>query len=309
MTHTKIEGLIAATFTPMHKDGSINHKPVWEYGRYLMENGLSGAFINGTTGEGILMTNRERKLMAEEWMKHVSGDFKNIIHIGGPSLESCKELALHAKDIGAYGVGIMGPEFFKPPTNVELVDFIEGIASQVPDLPVYYYHIPSMSGVTLSMPEFLQQASERIPNLAGIKFTHSDLMELNQCLMLEDGKYDMLSGSDETLLCSLSLGVKGAVGSTYNHLPSLYLELIESFRNGEIEKARQLQFRSVNFVSILNKYGGGVVCGKAIMNLMGMNLGPCRLPIRKLKSEQIDHLKRDLQSTHFFDMQEAVPVV
>ena len=309
MTHHKIEGLIAATFTPMHKDGSINPEPIREYSRYLINNKLSGVFINGTTGEGIMMTTRERKLIAEEWMHHASGDFKNIIHIGGPSLESCKDLAVHAGEIGAFGVGIMGPGFFKPPGNIELVNFISEIASRVPDLPVYYYHMPEMSGVSLPMPEFLQLASERIPNLAGIKFTHSDLMELNQCMMVENGKYDLLYGSDQTLICSLSLGVVGAVGSTYNLFPSIYLELIECFNNGKLEKAREMQRLSVNLVALLNKYGGGVVCGKAIMNLLGMNLGPCRLPIRNLTSKQIDQLKKDLEEMHFFNTKEIMQTI
>jgi len=309
MTQYKIQGLIAATFTPMHKDGSINPDPIREYSRYLISNNLAGAFINGTTGEGILMTTRERKQIAEEWMNHAAGDFKNIIHIGGPSIESCKELAVHAREIGAFGVGIMGPSFFKPPTVNELVIFISEIASRVPDLPVYYYHMPAMSGVSLPMPDFLQQASARIPNLVGLKFTHSDLMELNQCMMVENGKYDILYGSDETLLCSLSLGIIAAVGSTYNLLPSVYLKLMEYFRNGNLEKARDMQRLSVNLVAIMNKYGGGVVCGKSIMNLLGMNLGPCRLPIRNLTSKQIDQLRKDLEEMRFFNTKELTQTI
>ena len=306
MKQQKIQGLIAATFTPMLKDGAINPEPVREYSRYLVSNNMTGAFINGTTGEGIMMTTGERKKIAEEWMKHADGDFKNIIHIGGPSIETCKELAVHAREIGAFGVGIMGPNFFKPQAVNELVMFISEIASRVPDLPVYYYHIPVISGVNLAMPEFLRQASEKIPNLVGLKFTHSDLMELNQCMMIENGKYDILYGSDETLICSLSLGVMGAVGSTYNLMPSVYLKLMESFRDGDIEKAREMQQLSVSLVAILNKYGGGVVCGKAIMNMLEMNLGPCRLPIRNLSSSQIDQLRNDLEEIQFFNTRELM---
>ena len=131
MTQSKIEGLIAATFTPMHGDGRINPGPIRAYSHYLMEKGLSGAFINGTTGESVSLTLGERKRIAEEWMKHVNGDFRNIIHIGSYSLEDCKELALHAREIGAYGVGIMGPGFFKPPTTKELVDFVSMFVEDV----------------------------------------------------------------------------------------------------------------------------------------------------------------------------------
>jgi N-acetylneuraminate lyase len=255
------------------------------------------------------MTTSERKRIAEEWMNHVAGDFKIIIHIGGPSIESCKELAVHAGEIGAFGIGIIGPNFFRPPTVEILVEFISEIAATVPDLPVYYYHMPAMSGVYLPMQEFLQQASVEIPNLAGLKFTHLDLMELNQCMMVENGKYDLFWGSDETLLGALSLGVNAAVGSTYNLMPSVYLKLMECFREGNLEKARDLQRLSVNLVAILRKYGGGVVCGKSIMNLMGMNLGPCRLPIRNLSSSQIDQLKKDLEGIRFFNTKELMQTI
>jgi len=306
MTHNKIAGLIAATFTPMHEDGRINFVPIGAYSRFLIENGLAGAFINGTTGEGISLTLEERKLTAEEWMRHQSGDFRNIIHVGSSSLETCKDLAMHAREIGAYGIGIMGPNFFTPPTTAELLAFVSEIAMLVSDMPVYYYHIPSMSGVSLSMPAFLEQASERIPNLVGLKFTHWDLMELNRCMMVGDGKYDLLYGSDETLLCGLSLGVKGAVGSTYNQIPSVYLRLMERFGAGDLEEARAMQRISVDLVTILNRYGGGVVCGKAIMNLLGMDLGPCRLPLRNLSSDQTEELKKDLEGMSFFRMGELI---
>lgn len=301
MQYSKIEGLVAATFTPMHKDGSINPEPIAAYYKYLVENRLSGAFINGTTGEGVSLTLGERKRIAEEWLRHSGGEFRNIIHIGSNSLEACKELAVHSREIGAYGVGIMGPAFFRPPGTKELLEFISEIASCVPDLPVYYYHIPSMSGVALPMPKLLEQSSLRIPNLVGLKFTHWDLMELNQCMMVDGGRYDILYGSDETLLNSLVLGVKGAVGSTYNHIPSVYLKLMDSFRGGDLEEARAMQRISVDLVAILKRYRGGVVCGKAIMNLLGFDFGPCRLPIRNLSSQETEQVRIELEAMHFYN--------
>jgi len=151
------------------------------------------------------------------------------------------------------------------------------------------------------MPEFLQQASDQIPNLVGLKFTHFDLMEFSQCMMVEDGKFDILNGYDEILLCGLTLGAIGGVGSTYNFLSPVYHKLMEYFDAGKIEKARDMQRMSVKMIEILNKYGGAIVCGKAILNLMGLNLGPCRLPIKNLNPSEIDRLKEDLESIDFFN--------
>ena len=198
----------------------------------------------------------------------------------------------------------MGPNFFKPATVDILIEFISEVAKLVPDLPVYYYNMPSISGVYLSMPELLSKVSAKIPNFAGIKFTHHDLMEFNQCLMVEDGDFNILHGSDETLLCGLVLGAKAAVGSTYNYFSPVYHKLWEAFNNGDLEKARKMQQLSVKLVVILDKYGGGVVCGKAIMNLLGVNCGPCRLPLGNLSSSEIDQLRKDLEQINFFEISE-----
>lgn len=306
MNFDKLQGIIVAPFTPMHKDGSINHNPIEEYAGFLKSNKINGAFINGTTGEGISMTTDERKKIAEEWVKTATDDFKIIVHVGGPSLETCKILAKHAKEIGAYAIALMGPNFFKPATVDILIEFMSEVAKLVPDLPVYYYHMPSMSGVYLSMPELLTKVSVKIPNFAGVKFTHNDLMEFNQCLMIKNGneKFNILHGYDETLLCGLALGAKAAVGSTYNYFSPVYHKLWESFNNGDLEEASKMQQLSVKLVAILNKYGGGVVCGKAIMNLMGMNCGLCRLPLGNLSSSEINQLRKDLEQINFFKISE-----
>ena len=304
MNFNKLQGMIAAPFTPMHKDGSINPDPIKEYADFLKTNNISGAFVNGTTGEGISMTINERKILAEEWLKTATSDFRIIVHVGGPSIEACKSLAKHAKENGAFAIALMGPNFFKPATVDILIEFISEVAKLVPDLPVYYYNMPSISGVYLSMPELLSKVSAKIPNFAGIKFSHHDLMEFNQCLLIENGKFNMLYGYDETLLCGLVLGAEAAVGSTYNYFSPVYHKLWEAFNNGDLEKARKMQQLSVKLVVILDKYGGGVVCGKAIMNLLGVNCGPCRLPLGNLSSSEIDQLRKDLEQINFFEISE-----
>ncbi|PHN05922.1 dihydrodipicolinate synthase family protein [Flavilitoribacter nigricans] len=302
MRYEKLKGFIAAPFTCFHEDGTLNLNPIHAYADYLKQNGASGAFILGTTGEGMSVTTAERKKVAEEWMKSADPDFKIIVHAGSSGLHDSRELAAHAQEIGAYAVGCIAPNFFKPATVDDLVAYASDVAAACPDLPFYYYHIPSMSGVYLSMPEFLQKASGRIPNLAGIKFTHHDLMEFNQCTMTAGGRYDLLHGYDEILICGLSLGVQAAVGSTYNYFLPVYLKLREAFDAGDLETARRMQQESVRLVGVLLKYRGGIACGKAIMNLVGIPCGPCRLPIRSLDTEEMERLNRDLQTMNFFEL-------
>ncbi|MCB0633203.1 MAG: dihydrodipicolinate synthase family protein [Lewinella sp.] len=302
MRHEKLNGFIAAPFTCFNEDSSVNLKPIKAYADFLTRNGTNGVFILGTTGESMSITTSERKSIAEEWIKYAAPDFKIIVHVGSSSLKTSQELAAHAQGIGAYAVGCIAPNFYKPATVEDLVAYTSAVAKACPSLPFYYYHIPSMSGVYLSMPEFLRQAGAVIPNLNGIKFTHNDLMEFNQCLMADNGRYDILHGFDETLLCGLVLGVQAAIGSTYNYFQPVYLKLREAFLAGDLDTARKMQQLSVRLVSILIKYRGGIACGKAIMNLIGIPCGPCRLPIRSLNTTEINNLRQDLEQMNFFEL-------
>ena len=155
-----------------------------------------------------------------------------------------------------------------------------------------------MTGVNLPVDQFLIEGKKRIPTLAGVKFTHNNLMEMNQCLML--GDFEVLHGFDEILLCGLALGATAAVGSTYNYAGVIYSELMEAFASGDIERARELQQYSVEIVKVIIKYGGGVRGGKAIMKLIGLDCGECRLPISRFTVEEYESLKMDLEDISFF---------
>lgn len=300
MKKLNIKGLISAPFTPMHNDGSLNLSKIEDYANALKKDGVVGVFICGTTGEGMLMSKEERISVADEWIKFKTSDFKIIVHVGSTSYSVSEKLAAHAQEIGADAIGTMGPVFLPPNDVASLVDYCEPIAKAAPQIPFYYYHIPSISNVSVSMKDFLIEAAKRIPSLVGIKFTHNDLMEMQQCMTLNNEQFEILHGYDEVLLGGLALGAIGAVGSTYNYMASCYQNIIQEFNNGNIKKARKLQLKSVEVVEVLIKYGGGVRAGKEIMNLIGVDCGPCRAPIKKFNNQEKLNLKRDLEQTDFF---------
>jgi len=298
----KLKGLIAAPFTPMFGDGSLNLDIVAPYAAKLKNDGVSGVFICGTTGEGMLMTTDERKAVAEQWIKEQTPDFKVIVHVGTTSYIQSKELAEHAQLIGAYALGCMGPMFLKPGSVDDLIRFCAEVASGAPKLPFYYYHIPTVSDVWLSMPEFLKKAKSVIPNLVGIKFTHRNMMEMMQCINADGGNWDILHGFDEELLSGLSVGAQAAIGSTYNYLAPMYLKLIEAFKNSDLEMARAYQFESVKFIEILIRYGGGVIGGKPIMKMIGLDCGPLRAPARNLTNAEFQSYEKELKEIGFFEL-------
>src|SRR5262249_38649408 len=150
-----------------------------------------------------------------------------------------------------------------------------------PSLPFYYYHMPAMTGADLPMHDFLKVASRRIPNLAGIKFTHENLMDYTRCLNLDDARFAILFGRDEILLAALAMGATGAVGSTYNYMPDVYLRLIESFNRGDMESARRFQSLAVEIIAVMSRRGG-LPAAKAMMKMIGLDCGPVRAPLQNL---------------------------
>jgi N-acetylneuraminate lyase len=294
----KITGLIAAPFTPFTDKGLINYEVIDSYAEFLYSQKLSGVFINGTTGEGLSLTTEERIKIAECWVKHKRNDFKIIVHVGSTSIKESEILVCHAEKTGAWGVGMQGPCFFKPTTVESLVNFCKAVASKAQNLPFYYYHMPVMTGINFKMVDFLKVADRKIPNLAGIKFTSEDLMDFQLCSVLFDGNYDMLYGRDEILLCSLALGAKGAVGSTYNFMPGLYLEMIDLYNKGDIPGARRLQGKSMLILNEMINLGNPIICGRILMSLHGIELGDSRLPFEPLKIDARETLLSKVRSIY-----------
>lgn len=298
MQFERLRGLIAAPFTPFRPDGALHLEVIPRYAAHLMQNGVSGAFVCGTTGEGPSLTTFERKQVAESWVNSAPSALKVIVHTGHNSLQESKELSAHAQEIGAAATAMIAPSFFKPGNVRDLVECCAEVATAAPALPFYYYHIPSMTGVNLSVPEFLAMAKDRIPNLAGIKFTHESLMDYATAVQLEQGRFDILFGRDEMLLSSLVMGAQGAVGSTYNYLGPIFNELITAYRKGDLETAEACQLKANEIIGIMIRYGG-LSAGKTIMKLVGVDCGPVRLPLRSLTSEQEAKQAKELEAAGF----------
>lgn len=296
----KIEGLISAPFTPMNADGSINLGLIPQYYQFLKKNGVVGAFINGSTGEGVSLTFEEKKQTAAAWAEATKGDadFRVITLVGGTCIQEAKELAAHAEELGLYAVAFTAPSYFKPGNAKVLAECCAEIAAAAPKTAFYYYHIPVLTGSPVTMIELLKEVDGKIPNFAGIKYTHEDFMDFLSCMNFANGKYDMLWGRDENMLSALVLGAFGAVGSTYNYAAPLYLDLIEAFKNNDLKKANQLQQQSIDMIRLLGKYGG-ISVGKAFMRRAGLDCGKFRLPIKNMSEEQYQEFVKDTEAVGF----------
>lgn len=296
-----LSGLVAATHTPLHPDGQLNLGGVARQAEYLLTNGVKSVFIGGTTGESHSLTVEERLALAQRWSEVVRGtELRLVVHVGSNALADAKVLAAQAQDLGAAAISALAPSYFKPRDLESLVLCCAEVAGAAPELPFYYYDIPSMTGVHLSAPKFLESAAERIPTLAGIKFSNIDMIAYQQCLQTQGGRFDMPWGTDEALLAALALGASGAVGSTYNFAAPLYLRILSAFAAGDLAAARVDQFRSVQLVELLAGYGF-MGAAKTLMGFLGVDVGPARAPNSNLTPQQATTLRTSLEQLGFFD--------
>jgi len=303
----KIEGLIAATFGTFKEDGSLNLSIIPSVVDKMVNDGLKGVFICGTNGEGPNLTVEERMQVVEAYIKAVNKRLLVLVHVGHTSIAESQKLAKHAEEIGADAFSSVAAFYFKPNSVQNLVDSMAEIAAAAPGLPFYYYHIPALTGIGMDMVEFLQLSEEVIPNLAGIKYTASTLNEYQACVNYKGGKYDILFGYDEMLLGALAVGAKGAIGSTYTFAAPLYLNIMKSYQQNDAETAQRLQLLSVNMVRCLVKFPP-IAAQRAIMRMVGFELGKSRLPLKDLSEVESAQLKKSLIDIDFFKILDSCSI-
>ncbi|SFH00658.1 dihydrodipicolinate synthase family protein [Pedobacter insulae] len=300
MNFKPLKGLIAAPFTPMHANGDINPSLIPAYYQFLKRNKVTGAFICGSTGEGVSLTMQEKMHIAEAWADATKDDehFKVMTLLGGTCIADCKVLAKHAESIGLYAVSFTAPSYFKPANAAILAEICKEIAIEVPNMPFYYYHIPVLTGANIAMIDLLKEVDGNIPNFAGIKYTHEDFMDFLSCMNFSSGKFDMLWGRDENMLSALVLGTKASVGSTFNYIAPLYNQLMEAFEENDLQKATALQQKSIDFIRLLGKYGG-IATGKAYMKLVDFDFGGFRLPVKNMSATAFEDFSAEVANLDF----------
>ena len=296
-----LHGLVTATHTPFHADGSLNLAIVEQQAALMLKWQVGAVFIGGTTGESSSLTTDERRVLAQRWSEVVRGTaLRLVVHVGANSLEDARILAAQAEQLGAYAIAAVAPCYFKPRDLDTLIASMARVAGAAPTTPFYYYDIPSMSGLSHSMPDFLEKAPAHIPSLAGLKFTNSDLMAYQYVLRAGGGKWDVPFGFDEHMLGALAMGAQGAVGSGFNFAAPVYQRLLRAFAAGDLATAREEQFRGVQLIKLFVGHGY-MGAAKATMQMLGVDVGPARLPNASLDAAQTAKLRGELEVLGYFD--------
>mgnify|MGYP001223717614 CR=1 FL=1 len=295
-----MKGLVAAVVTPMGRDGELNLALVPRIVEHLQGIGIAGVYIAGSTGEGMSLTDDERRAVAEAYVESCRGKMHTVVQVGHNSMRSAAALAAHAESIGAEAVSATPTGYFQSEGERGLVEAMVEIVEAAPKTPFYYYHIPRLSGTEMNPMRFTELAMERLPTFCGIKYSDPGTVHNLPLLQKVGPGLEFLSGSDEGYLQALAQGYEGAVGSTYNYAAPIYHRVREAFEAGNLAEARLWQGRAMEMIEAMLESCGRASL-KVMMRMVGIDCGPVRRPIEPATDEQVVSLEKSLRKMGWFE--------
>lgn len=295
--------ILCATFTPMLPDGSLNPERIPDLYTHCHDVRANGIFLNGTTGECMSLSTAERIQLVDGWMDERNkrrDNLKVVVHVGSANLLEAATMAEHAQSRGVNGIAMVPTFYFRPKDLNDLVNQCVYVAATAPTLPFFYYNIPSLTGVNFPMIRFIELASKRIPNFAGIKNSFNDLVDYQHCLHYAKDKYALYWGTDEVFTMLYAGGNRHWVGSTYNYMNSLYLKVVDAVAKGDLDAVAKLQSDADAIYHVILAYNN-IISGKETMKFLGVDCGPVRRPLNSLTPAESQTLFQKLQATPLFN--------
>lgn len=295
----KLDGIITAPVTPMSQDGAkLAKESVFSsYYGFLIERGINGLLVGGTTGEAPLLTFVERKTLTERAVRTVSHAVPVIIHVGCISTAETVELALHAASVGADGIAAITPYFFHyNPASIE--QHYRTLAEAVPSLPVYLYYLPEFAHNDISA-DLLKRLLTACPNIVGVKHSDADMVHLQEYRRVAGWDFTLFSGDDSVEFAALTLGADGCVSGKSSAFPELPVALFKAFSSGNIAEARRIQLLIDDLAEVIDGPPGmGIAYFKASLKYRGIDVGSVRSPLLPLSVSDYEVLTKDLAGLH-----------
>jgi N-acetylneuraminate lyase len=289
----RFRGILPALASPLTDTGDVKEDTLRSLVRYMLPTGITGFYLCGATGEGVVMKPEARKTLAEIVVDEVGGKADVIDHIGAVDLRTAVDLALHAASAGVDAISSV-PPFFYGYSEDEILSYYRALAEAC-SLPLLVYASPLVSAqITASLVSRLMV----MPNVIGVKFTSYNYFEMRRIKELNGGDINVLNGPDETLLCGLAMGADGGIGTTYNLMPRVFVRIYESFRCGDMAAAQENQFKANRLIALILKYGV-LASMKEMLSIMGFDAGYCTVPLKRLSAEESAGLRKELKSIRF----------
>ncbi|MEM3627426.1 MAG: 4-hydroxy-tetrahydrodipicolinate synthase [Candidatus Bathyarchaeia archaeon] len=289
----KPEGILPALVTPFTDDGrAVDEERLRTLVNRCIELGVHGVVPCGTTGEFVNMTTEEKRHVIRVVVDEVNGRVPVVAGTGASGTDQALEMTKYAKDIGADAALIVTPFYLKP-TDRGIYEHYDTIASKV-ELPIILYNIPQCTGVELTW-QMVEDLSQ-IPNIVGLKDSSGQLRYILAVLEKVRDKIKVLCGHDEVVVAALAAGCSGAILASANVIPDIWVQIYNYIKNGDLQKARELQYKVQKIARIIA--GSGAVGAKEALNMMKIKVGPVRKPLSvggELTYEAREELRLDLE--------------
>jgi len=289
----KPEGIFPALVTPFTDDGkAVDEERLRALVGHCLEQGVHGVVPCGTTGEFTNLTIEERKSVIKIVVDEVKGRVPVIAGTGASGTDEAVEMTKYAKDAGATAALIVTPFYLKP-ADRGIYEHFYTITNEV-DLPVILYNIPQCTG--LELPWQMVEDLAQLPNIVAIKDSSGQLKYILAVLEKVRDKINVLCGHDEVLVAGLAAGCSGAILASANIIPDIWIQLYNHIKKGEVQQARELQYKVQKIARII--VGSGAVGVKEALNMMKIKVGPVRKPLSvggELTYEAREELRLDLE--------------
>lgn len=290
MKNTIFTGAGVAIATPMNADGSINFDKLGELIDFNIDNGTDAIIICGTTGESATMTDEEHIESIRYAVEKVNHRIPVIAGTGSNHTEYAVHLSQEAEALGADALLVVTP-YYNKTSQRGLITHYTTIANSV-KIPLILYNVPSRTGVNI-LPETLAKLAE-IDNIVAVKEASGNISQVAKIAALCGDKIDIYSGNDDQIIPIMSLGGKGVISVLSNCMPFETHEIASLCLENKYPEAREKAERLLEFTNMLFCDVNPIPVKEAL-NLMGFEVGECRLPLVKMEQEKIDKLKASME--------------
>lgn len=282
----KYKGVIPAFYACYDEEGSISPEGVKALARYFVEKGVKGVYVNGSSGECIYQSVEDKKIVLENVMEAAKGKLTVIAHVACNNTKDSMELARHAESVGADAIAAIPPIYFRLPEHA-IAQYWNDISSAAPNTDFVIYNIPQLAGVALTMNLFTEMRKN--PNVVGVKNSSMPVQDIQMFKAAAGEDYVIFNGPDEQFISGRVIGAEGAIGGTYGAMPELFLKMDELVREGELGRAKELQY-AVNEIIYKMCSARGNMYG-VIKEILKLNenlfLGGVRKPLPALAKEDM----------------------
>jgi N-acetylneuraminate lyase len=285
-----LAGVFSALITPLHADGTLNLDLLPALADAQIAQGIHGFYVGGSTGEAFLQSPDERKAVLAGFARAAKARAKLIAHVGAIATHEAVGLAHAAADAGYDAISAI-PPFYYDFSAAEVLAHYRALADATP-LPLIVYNFPAKSARPLSTADLLMLLEH--PKIIGVKHTSQNLYQLERIKTAAPHAV-VYNGFDEMFVGGVAMGADGGIGTTYNFMGNLFVQMWNAVRAGQLDQARALQTRANAVIDVLIEVG--VFPGtKAMLQLQGLDCGPCRAPFGALTEAQRAKLAQVVKS-------------